>query len=174
MQVQIKTKNENLKEVCQLVEKIEKENPKESDIKALRKLAKSDDLLFQSIGNYGQSVYQEILETSIDNKILIEGVDLYISQMKTELGYENSTFVEKMLIDEIAVRWLSLQHISRLHHLKLIGSHSSSDGNYWDKRLNASQHRYLKAISSLTKVRKMIATAQAKSAKMFKDLMSDN
>lgn len=91
--------------------------------------------------------------------------------MKIELGYENSTFVEKMLIDEIVLRWFRLTNIEHLHHQNTSSNHTSEHCNYWDKRLTQAQNRYLKSINTLAKVRKMIAQTQRTGAKMFRDLV---
>ncbi len=94
--------------------------------------------------------------------------------MKLELGYKDSTFVEKMLIDEIIMRWLRLQSMEIGHKNATSQSHTREQGTYFDKRLDMAQKCFLRSINTLAKVRKMIAQTQAKGAEMFKNLMSDD
>jgi hypothetical protein len=66
--------------------------------------------------------------------------------MKTELGYQTSTFVEKMLIDEIIMRWLRLQNMEIYHKNATSQSHTLEQGMYVDKRLDLAQKRFLRSI----------------------------
>ena len=45
-------------------------------------------------------------ETSL---LIRKSIRRYMLEMRDNLGYESSTFVERMLIDEICLRWLKLQ-----------------------------------------------------------------
>ena len=76
-----------------------------------------------------------------------------------------------MLIDKIVMRWFRLQVMENDHKSATYAEHTFRKGLYYDKRLHLSQARYLKAIETLAKVRKMIAVTQAKGAEMFKNLM---
>jgi hypothetical protein len=101
-----------------------------------------------------------------------ECAEMYIEEMKSELGYQSSTFIEKMLIDEIVMRWLRLQVMEGDHKNATYKSHSLAEGMYYEKRLHLAQKRFLRSIDTLGKVRRMIAQTQAKGAEMFKNLMS--
>src|SRR5690606_35622323 len=114
------------------------------------------------------TIFNEATKSSVSFK---ECAEKYIQEMKIELGYETSTFVEKMLIDEIVMRWLRLQTVENQHHHNTKGNHTLTSGIYWDKRLSSAQRRFTRSIETLAKVRKMIAQTQAKGAEMYKSLM---
>ncbi len=82
--------------------------------------------LFQS------NVFNEILRDCVSSIFLKECAERQIEEMKTELGYQNSTFAEKMLIDEIIMRWLRLQNMEIYHKNATSQSHSLEQGMYVD------------------------------------------
>jgi hypothetical protein len=156
-----------------LVERTNKANPKEKDMRELKQYFDNDPSIALQVGNVNKTIFDSILETMAgESEFGRETIRRYIKNMKSELGYHNSTFVEKMLIDEVVMHWLRLQSMDHDHKIVTYGQHRFAEGLYHDKRLHLAQARYLKAIETLAKVRKMIAATQAKGAKMFKNLMS--
>lgn len=157
-----------------LVARIDKGNPKPEDLKLLRQEMDDKPEVFRSIGNIQRNVFSEIFREVIISAFQRECAERYIEEMKIELGYQNSTFVERMLIDEIVMRWLRLQNMEIYHKNATSISHNTEQGMYVEKRLDMAQKRFLRSINTLAKVRKMIAQTQAKGAEMFKNLMSES
>ncbi len=172
----IKVIGEDKKQVSDfssLVERTNKANPKEKDMRKLKEYFDNNPSLALQIGNVNKTIFDSILETMAGESAFgRETMQRYIKNMKTELGYHTSTFVEQMLIDEVVMRWLRLQSMEHDHKNVTYREHRFAEGLYYDKRLHLAQARYLKAVETLAKVRKMIAATQAKGAKMFKNLMS--
>jgi hypothetical protein len=167
-----KEKSEKLDAVNALIKNTDKENPKPEHLEALRKELDEKPELARIIGNINKQVFAGILDQATSKSALLkECAERYINEMKAELGYHSSTFVEKMLIDEIVMRWLRLQVMESDHKNTTYKSHSLTEGIYIDKRLHLAQSRFLRAIETLAKVRRMIAQTQAKGAEMFKNLM---
>jgi len=160
-------------ELNALIQRTNKANPKPEDVKLLTAWLDAAPSAALKIGNLQQSVFGEIFDKAVGHSTITrEAAERYIKYMKTELGYQSSTFVEQMLIDEIIMRWLRLQVTESNHKEVTYGEHTYRAGMYVDKRLHLAQRRYLKAIETLVKVRKMIAQTQAKGAEMFKNLMN--
>ena len=155
-----------------LVKRTDKENPKPEDLKALRQyFDEAPDMAFM-LGNLNRQVFNQVLEATTGKSALgKEAARRYIKEMKTQLGYDSSTFIEQMLIDEIIMRWLRLTSIENQHLHNLAESHTYARGLYYDKRLSLAQKRYLTALETLAKTRKLIAGAQAKGAELFKNLV---
>ncbi len=160
------------KELMALVARIDKGNPKPEDLKLLRQEIDDKPELFRIAGNLQRNVFLEIFNECVSSTFLKECAERYIKEMKIELGYKDSTFVEKMLIDEIIMRWLRLQNMEIYHKNATSKSHTLEQGIYVDKRLDLAQKRFLRSINTLAKVRKMIAQTQAKGAEMFKNLIT--
>lgn len=155
-----------------LVKRTDKENPKPEDLEALKKSFDELPGIALATGNLNKQVFREILDLTVGKSAFAkEAAQRYIREMKKQLGFDSSTFIEKMLIDEIVMRWLRLTYIENLHSRNLHESHTYARGLYYDKRLHLAQKRYLTAIEALAKTRKLIAGAQAKSSEIFKNLV---
>lgn len=165
-------RSEKANEVHALIKRTDKENPKPEDLEALRKELDEKPELALLIGNIHKQVFSGILDQATKHSAMFrECAERYVKEMKSELGYHSSTFVEKMLIDEIIMRWLRLQITESDHKNTTCKSHTITEGLYVDKRLHLAQKRYLQSIETLAKVRRMIAQTQAKGAEMFKNLL---
>lgn len=163
---------EAIKKMSSLVERTNKANPKPQDMKELRATLDVLPDFCRDVGNVQGTIFKGILERLAGESAFgRECLERYVGEMKTELGYHTSTFVEKMLIDEVVMRWLRLQAMENDHRSVTYREHRFSEGLYHDKRLHMSQARYLKAMETLVKVRKMISVTQAKGAEMFKNLL---
>ena len=110
-------------------------------------------------------------ETSL---LIRKSIRRYMLEMLDNLGYESSTFVERMLIDEICLRWLKLQLTQHKHSSHTTGEHQMRQGLYWERRLELSQKGYLRSLATLAKVRKMIVQTQAKGAEMYSNLRTES
>lgn len=169
----ISTSKKEIEEIQVLVKKTDKENPKPEDVKALRRMLETKKYLYRHNGNVQNQVFLTVFNSAVKHSAFFrESAEKYIEEMKDELGYQSSTFVEKMLIDEIVMRWLRLNTMENDHHKTLNESHRLELGMYMDKRLHLAQKRFLRSIETLAKVRRMIANTQAKGAEMFKNLMA--
>jgi hypothetical protein len=171
MTVQSETKL-TAKEAVALVERCNTENPSPQDLALLERELDSKPALVQALGDYGQHVFEAILSHAVGNSAARrESLGRFIENMKHELDYQNSSFVEKMLIREICVRWLRLQTMEQMHFEVMSKNHTLEQGIYVDKQLERAQKRYLRALETFTKVRKMLVQTEAKGAQMFKNLM---
>lgn len=102
--------------------------------------------------NFGQ-LFAEIIETS-------DAADA----MKIELGFETSTPLERLLINELAASWVRLREAGRSYD-----RFGGGESLHHDRRLNLAQKRYLNAVVALSKVRKMVAETQAAESKMVRN-----
>jgi len=135
-----------------------KKNPKEEDIKALREFMRDDASIWQTYGDWARQseivILNEYFETS---GFLLETVKKKLTNLRDELGWQDAAEIEKLLIRQVCLTWLRLYYVERQHHQATSGSHSLTQGIYWDKRLTVAQKRHLKAVESLAKVRKIEA-----------------
>lgn len=98
----------NSQEMVALVKRIDKGNPSPEDLQTLSKELNRKPQLWQSLGNHQNQVFTAVLRKVNQSAVVQECGKRYVEEMKTEFGYYSSTFVEKMLIDEIIMRWLRL------------------------------------------------------------------
>ncbi|HTK38057.1 MAG TPA: hypothetical protein VL325_06150 [Pyrinomonadaceae bacterium] len=145
-----------------LVLRVDKENP---DAAALVEMKRALDDLPAIVEQFGN--VQLILRNSIisglcaQSAFRIEATNRHIDQMKSEFDYDSSNFTERLLIDEIIMRWIRLQQMENDHKRVTYESHPIELQLYYEKRLHLTQQRYLRSLETLAKVRKLLAEANS-------------
>jgi hypothetical protein len=135
-----------------------KKNPKEEDLNALREMMREDASIWQTYGDWAKQTELVLLNEYFQSSgLILETVEKKLANLRDELGWQDATEIEKLLIRQVCLTWLRLYFVERQHHQNTFQSHSLTSGIYWDKRLSMAQKRHLKAIESLAKVRKMTA-----------------
>ena len=98
----------------------------------------------------------------VKNHLVIEATKRKVAEMRDQLGWANSSQLEKIIIEQICMNWLRLNHLELVHEQKTRESHTFPAGEHWDKLLTQAQKRYLRTCESLAKVRKLLAEAELK------------
>ena len=80
-----------------------------------------------------------------------------ITVLMEGMNYEDSSVLEKVLIDNVIITWLRLQWME----YQLIGFMEQQEIRmsvieYWEKRLSVAQSRHLRACETLARVRKLL------------------
>jgi hypothetical protein len=153
---QVITAELDTKRLAALLELCNLKKPKAADIKELRALLARPGV----VENIGGMVVQNI------NKILAgtlwamgttqELIKAEMSQMEKAMGYTDAPMLERILIDAVTLAWLRWQEWE-YHYtgLNAGGDMTLTRAAFWEKRLSAAQARYLRAVETLAKVRKL-------------------
>jgi hypothetical protein len=83
-----------------------------------------------------------------------------IEEKRQALDYQNSSAMERMLIDQVVLCWFRLTNMEMIHASKTYESHSLEAGLYYEKRLTGAQRRFTRACETLAKVKKHLSEAQ--------------
>lgn len=142
-------------EFVDLLKSVDKDNPKKTDIRELRRWLEERPELGLAVVNLAEVAKNAIIETGpLQQKSVKMCVESGMVQQKNDLGYQDAPPLEQLLIENIVLCWLRLQVIELEVCKNTKGSHTLSAGRYWDQRLSAAQMRYLRAIETLARVRK--------------------
>jgi hypothetical protein len=109
-------------------------------------------------------VQRNIVEKFSDSYLVRESYRQKLAAMRDSLGWNDSTEIEKILIEQGCLNWLRHNFLESVHFEKTQASHSTETGLYWDKILTSAQKRYLRTYESLAKVRKLLAEAELREA----------
>jgi len=111
-----------------------KRNPKQEDIKALRKIMDEDSSIWQTYGDWAKQTETVILNEYFESSgLVLETVRKRLIELRKELDWENAGVLEKLLIRQICLTYLRLYFVERQHHQTTFPSHSLTQGIYWDK-----------------------------------------
>jgi hypothetical protein len=138
-----------------------KAKPKPEDVKAMRDYLAKYPKQAEAIGDLAVQVEHRMLETAFSNNKAGEiATDEYMYNMRKGLGYETASPVERTLIQHVVLCWFRLYLTENRYESRMQESLSLAQGLYWEKKLSANQRRYLRAIETLARVRKMNITVQ--------------
>lgn len=141
-------------ELNKLIDNANCEKPKEKDRQALTRYLSEHPDAWRQIGDLSHTVREQILR-SIRNVALTETTRDSLRDLKKRFQFDKSSPLEQLLIENILNCWLQYQLVEAGYTTKMGSSITAAQGQYWEKRLTAAQRRYLKAIETLAKVRKM-------------------
>ncbi|MHC4093344.1 MAG: hypothetical protein ACYSVY_24250 [Planctomycetota bacterium] len=77
-------------------------------------------------------------------------------QLKSSLGYDKANLIERLLIDQVVVCYLRLNLTEQRYEIVMSDTHTLRLGAYWEKKVSAAQRRYLRAVETLARVRKLL------------------
>jgi hypothetical protein len=79
-----------------------------------------------------------------------------VEEMRAELGYEDSTLPERLLIEQVLLCWVRLGVLERSQTHSMKGSQPYAWLNYLETATTLAQRRYTNAIQSLARVRRLM------------------
>lgn len=142
-----------------LMARVNKQKPAPEAIDALRTLYRDVPNLANCFSQVARDTQEQLINTMLTKEADRIGMLQYISNMRKGMGYFDASTLEKGLIDHIITCWLRLRRTELEHHAATRESHTHSTGIYWERRYTMTQHRYLKAIESLARVRRLTQPA---------------
>jgi hypothetical protein len=144
------------KKLSELVKNTHKDKPKPEDLAELRRFFDEDPELWQATGNMATRTLDHLLRTYYSQSAYVrECVSRRLKELREQLGYEESSPLERILVEQILVCWVNLYVLEINSATKLCESHSPETGLYWDRRLTGAQRRFRRASESLARVRKL-------------------
>lgn len=143
-------------EFSELLMKTKKKHPREEDVIAFRKLIYSDVKFFASLCPLAETTANSILTRVTDDPGSKEVLRANMLAIREELGYSEAPPFERALIDHVALCWLRLQLTEQWYSEKTLQeTHTFEAVLYFDKRHAGAQKRYLRAIETLARVRRL-------------------
>lgn len=143
-------------EFLEIVERCYVENPNKNDLKTLEKWVKDYPFLWSTVLDLAVSVRGALIDKVVSQEAGQIGIRANVKAMQEEMGYNIVPMVERLLIDNVINSWLRYQW-AEYQLASFMGEPrvTFSEIEYWEKRLTATQRRYLRAIETLARVRKI-------------------
>lgn len=140
-----------------LLSKTNKEHPRPADVKALADLLGDHRSmeLWRSVASVAQQAELTVIENATAVPALKECWKHKQLSLKRELGYEDASPLERLLIQQAVLCWLKLNLVELNYSSVMKQSITLTLGIYWEKRLTAAQKRFTRACETLARVRKL-------------------
>src|SRR5215467_687279 len=136
-----------------LVLKTNLENPDRRDVESLRKLLRNNPQLWKQVGDPARRALSVLLQNSPLSIAAKESSKVAIPDLLGQFNYDQSPPLEKLLIDQIVIRWLHLAIVDYEFSLEAHRGKPPDQHMAWQKRLSSTQRRFIQACESLIRVR---------------------
>lgn len=133
-----------------------KKKPKEEDIIALRNELEKRPELVRQLGDLALLAQRSLLRNEAESEYSKEVVEAGLNLKRKELGYEESSEMEKMLIEAVLLAWMRLNICEKRYSNRIANKLSFKEAEFLEKRMNHSQMRFLRAVEKLAKVRSLL------------------
>jgi hypothetical protein len=148
-------------EIAELRKRMDRaKNPDPKDVEHLRQLVVRTPG-FLSASPITQSIRQQLIEKmslGVSRACMLAEVDA----LKKQLDYKNAPPLEQLLIDHILTVRLRLIHAEHKYNECVVNkSITLREGEYWDNLLSSTQARFLRAIETLARVRRLVRNTPA-------------
>ena len=149
-------RNKEYTDLIELFKRVDKKNAPKADIEKLEDYLRKYPKLAYVGGDLVHSVQKNILEDAFSTgPAVMVSVEAYCNLQRDELGYKTATPIERLLIENVVLCWLRL-HLCELRYQSAMEKNISlTQAMYWEKKLSAHQKRYLRAIETLARIRKL-------------------
>src|SRR5262252_6794456 len=136
-----------------LVLKTNLENPDKRDVQSLRKLLRDNPQLWKQVGDPARKALSVRLQNSPLSIAAKEASKVGIPDLLAQFNYHQSPPLEKLLIDQIVIRWLYLAIVDYEFSLEAHRGKPPDQHMAWQNRLSLTQKRFIQACESLIRVR---------------------
>jgi hypothetical protein len=142
-----------------LAARVDKESPDPDDIEELRSILRSDQSLWRRVGDLTVQNQKKLIKDTEWAKSAELAVNAALRAMRLELGYTDAPMIEQLLIENVLLAWLRLNLWEyQFTELDVSEGMILKKAAFWEKRISAGQRRYLRAIETLARVRKITRT----------------
>lgn len=147
---------DNPRAILELFEKVDASNPKPEDLATFRQLLRERRELWEVAGDAAALAISRMVSAINAQRSVKESMQAGVEAIRDDLGYERAPMLEKLLIEQAAVCWLRMYLVDTAYTHNMKGSLTPAQGAYWERRLSTVQDRYLRAIETLARVRRLM------------------
>jgi hypothetical protein len=151
------SRTKNAKQLSALIQRVNTDQPSQKDIAAFRQLLKAKPDMLDHMYALTKLTERLLSKSVGNNELLRARVEHDIERTAQELGHAQSSPLEKMIIDLVALNKTRLLTIELLATAVMVqpNQHTSSV-LYWERRLTMTQARYLRSLETLARVRRLL------------------
>lgn len=141
-------------EIKDLFNKCRGDKPRAADLDAFSLALRNDPETLEELGNLTTTNYLTMVD-AMAQPASQEILRAYIPKLKKDLMYKGAPRVVQLAIDGVVLAWLRWQEHESLYTAKTQHNMPIEEAAFWERRLSASQSRYLKAVTTLARVQKL-------------------
>ncbi len=146
-----------INEFLDVVKQAYKKKPSQKDLEILKKWINDYPELWRVVFDTAHVIEENFIQTMVNDKASIIAMRKNTDEIRKGLSYDQSSIMEKMLIDNLIISWLEVQYSNYQLVVRMGRDEKIVLLEFWEKRLSMSQRRYLHACETLAKVRRLMS-----------------
>ena len=146
---------ETTDEVRALLSRCDRDKPRPEDLAMLRSLLTVGADSWRSIGDMAEHARNMVL-SNISTKSVRMAVELGAARIEADLAGPDAPPIERMLAEQAALCWVQLGITEFNYAARMSRGVSFDEGAYLERKLSATQSRYLRALEALARVRRLL------------------
>ena len=150
-----------INEFLDVVDRAYKKKPSPKDLADLRKWIHDFPELWRVVFDTARVLEDNFIKNMVQDKASIIAMQKNTEEIREGLAYNQSSLMEKMLIDNIIISWLFVQYANYQLTLRVGQNEKIVILEFWERRLTSAQRRYLRACETLARIRRLISTRPA-------------
>ena len=142
-------------ELRSLVGAVDKSKPEAGAVKSLRRFLADNPDLWRNAGDLAEQANLNMIESMTGPTAMKESLKFGLSAMAADLTHPGDGELEKLIIRQIVGCWLRVSYIEYVYSVNTVGGMHMRQADHWERRVSAAQRRYLRAIETLARVRRL-------------------
>ena len=149
--------NGKVNEFLEIVKRAHGKKPSLKDLDELRKWINNYPELWRTVFDTAQVIERNFIKNMVAEKASIIAMQKNTDEIRDEMGYSKASIIEKMLIDNMVISWLSAQYCNFQVTGRMQREEKIVILEFWERRLSMAQRRFLHACETLVKVRRLMS-----------------
>ncbi len=134
--------------------------PSHADRAAFCALVEQEPGVWRMAGDLARGAQDKIVAAMGTTVATSESVKIGMREMRHELVADGDGRLIKLLVEQVLVCWLQMYHAQYQYTVVMAEDHTFAKGAYWQRRLTATQGRYLRALETLARVKRLAIPVQ--------------
>jgi len=137
--------------------KVDREKPDPKDLANLHAVLRAEPTLARVLFDLSATNTERVISALGGGDALVrEALSVTVESMRDALGYQEAPALERGLIERVVTCWLRVEQAERgytglLNQTEVVIAHA----DWWERRMTAAHGRYLRAVESLARVRRL-------------------
>ncbi len=141
--------------MMEVIRKTDKEKPTADDRAELDRLLRATPAVWTVAGDVMTFTAHAMIDHMGNSYALRASLKTGWEQLQRDLARPSDGALERLLIQQIVLAWLKLAYTEHHHRHFLATGGTFKEGDFWERRLSAAQRRYLRAVETLARVRRL-------------------
>lgn len=143
-------------ELLDILKATNKEKPTKADLQRLTDYFIQHPTAVAQLGNLANQVQIQIVDHAFKtSEATAISVESYMADLRLDMGWDKASLIERGLIDHVVLCWLRLYITELRYERNMEAGMTLAQGEYLEKKLTAVQKRYLRAVETLARIRKL-------------------